>query len=527
MPGEAIKLFPLRASAGIKRDTTDTEGNFWSNGNWVRFYRGLPRSMLGYRDMTDTFPGPSRGLMVNAIGNGYLNLFSGSSGNLVVGQFNGVGSGSSPADITPSGFTTSTLNVWQLDSMFNGSGSGFVSICAHAAPNLGDIASIIQQPIYSGDITSISPLTSAVDDSMPAVIVTIDGGILSLSPFLIGYGSNGLFIWSATNNPGLFPVANAANICATKIVKALSIRGGTNNPSCLLWSLDSVIQASFVGGTAIWDFNILSDQSSILSSSAVVEMDGLYYWPGIDRFLTFSGVLKELTNEMSLDFFYTNLNYAQRQKVVGYKIPRWGEIVWLAPMFGAIENNHMFVYNVRENSWYDTPLPTDGRSAAAFAEQFPYPILGSANGVLPMGQNTGTVYPMWQHEIGYSAVRGNEVDAIDSWILSPSLASVGGGLSLFNSPAAAPDDVWTEYAYLEPDFKFNNSLQFTVFGREYPQDQDTQLKQVTIVKQTTGNSFDLQVQARYMRWKIEANEQNGYFEMGQPLISYRPGDRSR
>jgi hypothetical protein len=221
------------------------------------------------------------------------------------------------------------------------------------------------------------------------------------------------------------------------------------------------------------------------------------------------------------------LNYAERQKVVGYKVPRWGEIVFLAPMFGATENNWMFIFNKRENCWYDTPLPVDGRSAAAFAEQFPYPILSSALGMTPVGQNTGIVYPMWQHEFMHDQVRGNDISAIDSWILSPSLASVGGGLSLWGSAAAAPDDVWTEYAYLEEDFLFNNNLEFTVFGREYPQDQDTQLAQVNITKQPTGNSFDLQVQARYMRWKIEANEQGGYFVMGSPLLAYRAGDRSR
>jgi len=70
-------------------------------------------------------------------------------------------------------------------------------------------------------------------------------------------------------------------------------------------------------------------------------------------------------------------------------------------------------------------------------------------------------------------------------------------------------------------------LTFTVLGREYPQDQDTTLNQTTIVQQTTGNTYDLQVQQRYLRWQISVNEQGGFFIMGQPLITYRPGDASR
>ena len=251
---ENVKLFPLRAvSPGIKRDTTDTEGQYWSLGQWVRFYRGLPRSMPGYQSMTETFPGPSRGLFVNPIGNGYINVFSGSSGNLVVGQFNQAGIGSNPTDITPSGFSTSALNVWQFDSIFDNTGSGQVDLCAHAAPNLGNISSNIAEPVYYGNIQIASPLLSCVNDGSPPVPFTVDGGILALPPFLVAYGSNGLFAWSNENQPSVFPIANAANICPTKIVKGLSIRGGSNNPSALLWSLDSVIQAYFVGGETIWD----------------------------------------------------------------------------------------------------------------------------------------------------------------------------------------------------------------------------------------------------------------------------------
>lgn len=522
---ENLKLFPLRGQPGIKKDGTDTEGQYWSDGIWTRFYRGLPRSMLGYNSMSEGYPGPSRGLLAQANGQGYLNIFSGSANNLNVGQFTMAGVGSSASDITPSGFAANANNVWQLDTFFNSNGGNSISIVAHAAPNLAAIDSSEAQPVYYGDVNGAVPLIPSVitGGSTP---FEVDGGILALPPFLIAYGSFGLFAWSALNDPTNFPVANAANICSTKIVKGLAIRGGANSPSALLWSLDSVIQASFVGGTAIWDFNNLSDQSSILSSSSPVEMDGIYYWPGIDRFLVFNGVLRELPNEMNLDFFYKNLNFAQRQKVFGFKVPKWGEIVWCAPLFGATECNWMFVYNVREGTWYDTPLPTDGRSAAFFAQAWQYPVMGSALG-LPAMSGGGTAYPLWQHEFGVNQIRGSIVDAIPSSIISPSMSLVGGGLSGLGSPVAAPEDVWTELAYFEQDFDFGPSLNLSVLGRQYPQDQDTVLNTRTITKLATMNSYDLQIQARYLRWKIESNVGGGFFNMGQPLMAFRPSDRSR
>ena len=524
MAGEALKLFPLKASPGIKRDTTDTEGNYYSQGQWSRFYRGLPRSIGGYRSMSETYYGPSRGLLVNPNGSGYLNIFSGSASNLVVGQFTSSGFGNSPVDITPSGFTGSSNNVWQMDLIYDAQGSGTSLIIAHAAPNLSAIDSNVVQPVYYGNVNGTSALTATQNDS--AATFSIDGGIVCIPPFVIAYGSNGLVCWSQIiggQNPAVFPVANAANVCATKIVKGLSLRGGA--PACLLWSLDCVIQMSYTGGSTVWNFSTLSDQSSILSSSGVVEYDGVYYWPGIDRWLTFNGSLHELPNLMNLDFFYSNLNYAQRQKVFGFKVPRWGEIWWCAPMFGATECNWAFIYNVRENTWYDTPLPSDGRSAAYFADTWQYPIMSSANGLVPIGANTGLNYPLYQHELGTDFVRGNQINAIDSYVLSPTISLVGGGLSAFGGAIAQQENVFTEYAFFEPDFKFGNNLMFSVYGRMYPQDADTLLNQTTITQQSMNNHYDLQVQARYLRWKIESNSQGGFYVMGQPLISYRTGDR--
>lgn len=512
---ESYKIFPLRALAGIKKDGTQTEGDYWSDGKWVRFYRGLPRSISGYRSMTNDYPGPSRGLFVNLNGTGYLDIFSGSSSALNVGQFTTGGFGSGVNDITASGFVSSSNNVWQLDSFYNANGGGEISIIAHAAQNLADISNNVPARIYYGDITATIPLVGAVDDSSNPFLVS--GGILALNPYVIAYGSLGLVAWSAINDPSIFPAANQANPTPTKIVKGLSLRG-TSAPACLLWSLDSLILMSFVGGDVTWTFETISDQSSVLSSSAMVEMDGIYYWPGVDRWLTYNGTLRELPNEINLDFFYDNINFAQRQKVFGFKIPRWGEIWWCFPLGSSTECNHAIIYNVRENTWYDTPLPHDGRSAAYFAQSWQYPVLF---GSLAFPDST---YQLWQSEYGTDEIVGNQVNAIESFIESPDVAIVGGGLTVVGSAEFTPDDVWTQLVRFEADFILGNSVTINILGRQFAMDEDA-LLDTRIITQS-DNNFDTQAQARYMRWQINSNSQGGGFAMGTPLISYRPGDRN-
>jgi hypothetical protein len=510
---ESYKIFPLKCQPGIKKDGTSTEGNYWNDGLWTRFYRGLPRSILGYRSMTQAYPGPSRGCFVDLNPTGFLDIFSGSANNLTAGQFTTAGFGSGVTDITPSGFPTSPANVWQLDSFYNDNGGGSISLIAHAAPNLVDISSNIATPVYYGNIDSFTALTAAQNDLSQTFEVS--GGILALSPYVIAYGSLGFVQWSALNDPTTYPVANSANPCATKIVKGLAIPNASNPPSCLLWSLDSLIQMSFVGGDVIWDFNTISDQSSILSSSCPVEMDGIYYWIGVDRFLTYNGVLRELPNEMNLDFFFTNLNFAQRQKVFGFKVPRWSEIWWCAPLFGATECNYAVIYNVRENSWYSTPLPSDGRSAAYFAQSWQYPILFGAN-------SFSGGYNLWQSEFMTDQIIGNTTNAIQSYVMSAPLSLVSGGLTVFGNPAAAQPQ-WTQLAFFEPDFNFGSSLTANIFTREYAQDTDTLASTINIIPGT--NIYDNQTQARYIRWQFVSNMQGGFYQMGTPMIYFREGDR--
>jgi hypothetical protein len=133
-----------------------------------------------------------------------------------------------------------------------------------------------------------------------------------------------------------------------------------------------------VGGAArtfYWRYDIISSQSSILSSQSVIEYDGIYYWCGVDRFLLYNGVVKEIKNNFNQNYFFDNLNYNQRQKVWAQKVPRFGEIWWFYPSGDSEECNNAVIYNVREDVWYDAGFALGARRTAGFFSQvFKYPI---------------------------------------------------------------------------------------------------------------------------------------------------------
>jgi len=89
----------------------------------------------------------------------------------------------------------------------------------------------------------------------------------------------------------------------------------------------------------------------------------------------YNGVVKEIPNSMNQNYFFDNLNYAQRQKVWVSKVPRFGEVWWFYPRGDATECTDAIVYNTRENTWYDAGQALGARrSAGYFSQVFHYPV---------------------------------------------------------------------------------------------------------------------------------------------------------
>ena len=375
------KVFALDTQPGIQRDGTVFDKQFYNDGRWVRFQRGRPRKVGGYRQITAKLAGPSRGLYVNPQPN-FNYVYNGYSDGLQVIPITNNGTGSGVSDFTLSNFTANATNLWQFDTFFDTTGAGVESLVAHPGQNLADIANTANTPVLIGDITGTT-MTAMVDGSTP---IEVSGGVVVLHPYVFVYGNNGLIKNCAAGDPTDWsgPTANETNVAGSKIVQGLPVRGGSNSPSGLFWSLDSLIRVSYAPTTVTsgsttttlyWRYDIISSQSSILSSQSVIEYDGIYYWCGVDRFLMYNGVVKEIPNNMNQNYFFDNLNYAQRQKVYVTKVPRFGEIWWFFPSGDSTECNDAIIYNVREQTWYDAGQALGARrSSGYFSQVFHYPV---------------------------------------------------------------------------------------------------------------------------------------------------------
>jgi len=561
MPEQIIRIQSL---PGIKRDGTRLEGDQYVDGQWVRFQRGLPRKMGGYRSINKYLVGVARTLHEYTLD--LLTYVHAGSANLVEQFFiDGSYNTSTINYRTPSTLVENAANLWQFD--VDTAGGAGLQIIAQVAPNLNCICNSEGGQVFYGDAFGTGALTEITN--FPA-IYSATGGVVALHPYTVIFGNDGFVMWSTPGDPTdyLGTGAGSAYVTGQKIVRGMPLRGGPgNSPSGLLWSADSLLRMSYSGdATSAFQFDTISAQSSILSAQSVIEYDGVFYWIGTDRFLMFNGVVREVENNMNQNFFFDNLNYSQRQKVFAMKVPRFGEIWWCFPFGDSLEPNHAIVYNVRENSWYDTPLPNGGRSAGLFPAVFRKPLM---TGVLPtflpidtrvteqyygdqsiapsldldfitpsytahdllnsgvrvteagdtrITEESGNPqYRFWVHEVGTDEIDGLTVNPIQSFFET-------GDISL---PAQSQTNRATQVLMLEPDFVQSGDMTVEVHGRINARapEVNSEPRVITETAQTPQEQVVFfKEQRRELRFRFESNTLGGNYEMGLILAHIQPGD---
>jgi hypothetical protein len=366
MKGEGI--VPIRSVPGVKRDGTEFEGANYIDAQWCRFRRGLPRKIGGYRSISSNLQGPVHSTYIHS-SNGSNRLFFGSSSALEYTDVTPDGIGGGIASLTPATLVADNNNLWQFDEMYDGGGNISV-LMAHAAPNLSAIDSTEQRNVWFGDIDGSTALTNTT-------AAAVSGGVFCAAPYAFTLDNDGWIAWPVANTPNDWVGAGSgeARITKSKLIYGARVRGA-NALTFLVWSLDTLVRGVFTGGAAVFSFNELGT-ISLMSSRSVVEYNGIYYWMGQDRFQYFTGVIQDLPNEFNLDLLFGNdsptpINMNQRQKVWGVAVPKYGEIHWHVPLGDSDECNHVVVYNIAGNFWFDYAL---ARTAGINSSVFRWPVL--------------------------------------------------------------------------------------------------------------------------------------------------------
>lgn len=567
---DSKNVISLLPKPGIQRDGTVLDSDQYTDGQWVRFQRGRPRKMGGYFRISDKLMGPINNMYTfSEEGIHYLTTFSPSGIEGIGVDDNGLGGAIS--NRTPTGYTEISGARWSVDSMFDAAAGSEKSVIL-ATPTVPN--SSVEQSVYWAVANDLSQFEEITD-----VNATAAGGLFCAPPYAILYGKDGRVTWSNQNEPQNYTAGDAGTnrVTGSKIVQGFSMRTG-GGLGGILWSLDSVIRMDYIGGQAIFRFQKLSQSASIMTQNTVVEYDGTYYWVGNDRFLVTDGSrVQELPNDTNINWFFDNLNQANRHKVWGMKVPRFGEIWWFFPFGDHTECSHAVIYNTREKIWYDVELP---RSSGFHAQTLPFPVMcgseqdnqylvllsgvtGTLNvqdmvvgvdsvglgiilnkvgsnyyvrmdtGMLQDGEvinnlsATGSAtiasitatFSMYGHEKGRDQVVGEDVLAIDSFYTTMDFGMPTGGL---NQQAMDALNRWTRITRIEPDLIQVGEMTVDVLSQEFARAPE-EVAESSIFQPDTQR-IDMRNQSRNVKLRFRSNTLGGHYEAGRTLLHIEPGD---
>jgi len=404
--------YDINPELGIQRDGTPFDSKIAVDGSWVRGYKNRYQKIGGYT------------IIDNGTDEIIRNLFSinsedssidyiGRPSSLAWIRINQDLSVSGETIVTPIGFTANVNNTWSFATI---SYSGIDYILAMPIQNATDISNTNPGTLYYGIVGDTAPLQPVMNGSDP---VQATGGIVVSGNFILVYGSNGTIFWNDGQGLTNWPTENRIVFETTQFVTAQPVRSG-QTLAALFWSLDFVALLSFQQTSGQSDPNVgtfissyVSTQSTLLSSNSVISLDPYFYWPGNNSFYQFNASVIEYPNITNKEWFYGNLNRAQKQKVYGFVNRIFNEIWWLFPFGDATENTNAIFANVDDQAnpkWWDTDqIPRS--CAVSSTTQFPYPLMASSQ---PVQNGSTVIYPIWAHEYGWDKIQLGQTIAIRS-----------------------------------------------------------------------------------------------------------------
>jgi len=448
------QMFPITYKPGILRDGSPFQGSYSTSGQWVRFFRGQPQNIGGMRNyvlylqtIPELLPPSSTPTAVLIYYDTDRNKHILVGVSLVTQQHK-----YSVIDATYNNIGSQTLTYFKKFTNPTNTLTQFVVVISIINTIPTQMILCLGMKNYT-DINSSEAISTILAKETTDgffqvnfpdfVLQEATGGMLYVGSRLFYYGNNGLVRWSsiAADKSGeqtdlqkpflFFKDKYSINISTDKVIYGAEWRGGANSPTIIFWTLGSVVLITNTTGSnnqviddpddLSFSKKVLSRDSSILSSNSVVEYDGIFYWPGTQRFFVFNGVVLPLENNLNRQTFFDSLDMTKRQRVFGVKNVSRDEIWWFYPEKGKDANvgcTRAVIYNVVDNTWYDTDI----ERAAGYFDNTGGNMYTVGKNLSPYeGDNNSYV---WEHEVGNDQVNlykevDQQVKPIPSFFTTP------------------------------------------------------------------------------------------------------------
>jgi hypothetical protein len=353
-----------------------------------------------------------------------------------------------------------------------------------------------------------------------APTTTVNGELVSNSPFnplLVRWSdqANALqWIPQLTNQAGEYTLTNGSYIMGARATRQ----------EILVWTDSALYSMQYIGAPYVWGFQLLMDNTSIMSPNCMITVNNITYWMGRDRFYMYDGTVKTLPCSLK-QYVFEDINQSQSYQVFAGANEGFNEIWWFYCSIdgngGTIANpnsqvDKYVVYNYLDNCWYYGSM---ARSAWYQTGIVQYPIAADYNNRLLYQENgnddnaTGTPLSIDAY------IQSSDFDIGDGqnfgfvWRMLP---DVNFNSSTCNNPAITMQ--------LQPRLNSGSAYDTTTDNPQVQSPQNFNNVPAYTVNQFTGQVYT-RVRGRQMALRVESTGLGTAWQLGAPRVDIRPDGR--
>lgn len=300
--------------------------------------------------------------------------------------------------------------------------------------------------------------------------------------------SDPLFIeWSDSEDFTNF-VPTPENTAGNKRIDSGSriVTGARTRSGILIWTDQALHLMQPTGDSFIFSFREMGGGTTIAGPNAMIDINGVIYYMGIDNFYMFDGVLRVLPSEVWTRVF-TDFNISQRRMVYCGQNREFSEIWWFYPPEGVDENARAVMYNYQQQAWYYGDIERAAWNDFSEVYEAPYAF-----------DNDGNV---WIHEQGVDETAADDTETAIPISLVSDDVELGEGDELMH------------VSTLVPDYKrISGTMNIELLGRKYP--GRPQFTKGPYTADSSSGDVSVRIRARQVALQLNMDQIGDDFRMG-------------
>lgn len=270
----------------------------------------------------------------------------------------------------------------------------------------------------------------------------------------------------------------------------------------------SVHAMQYIGDPFTFGIQEVSSSVSLTSPNAMVAVGDSVYWMGKNEFYVYDGAVVQIPCDVK-EYVFSGMNIEQQLKVYAGHSSSFSEVWWFYPSVNSEENDSYVVYNYEQRVWYYGTMP---RTTWQDRNVLSFPIAASPDGYI------------YYHENGLNDGSVNPPVAIAPYIES-SVIDMGDGDQFMFATRVIPDLTFRNSTNATPTATLTIKARNFPGGAYFASDSDPVTKTASLPVEQFTNELYVRLRGRSMSLRIESNQINTAWRLGDPRLDLRTDGR--